>query len=40
MTHTSQDYSEKMMVSLLKIELLSSSETFDSAEFYNGMQRK
>lgn len=28
-----------MLVSLLKIEILSSSETFDSAEFYNGVQR-
>jgi hypothetical protein len=26
-----------MLVSLLKIELLSASEAFDSGEFYNGM---
>ncbi|KAH3908764.1 hypothetical protein HBH56_171760 [Parastagonospora nodorum] len=33
------DYSDKMLVSLLKIELLSSSETFDSVEFYNVLLR-
>jgi hypothetical protein len=27
-----------MLVSLLKIELLSASEVFDSGEFYNGMR--
>jgi hypothetical protein len=31
-----QDYSNKMVVPLLKIELLSAAETFDSSEFYNG----
>jgi hypothetical protein len=28
-----------MLVSLLKIELLSASEAFDSGEFYNGTHR-
>ncbi|KAL5114846.1 sporulation-specific protein 22 [Pleosporales sp. CAS-2024a] len=30
------DYADKMLVSLLKIELLSLSDVFDSGEFYNG----
>jgi hypothetical protein len=30
------DYCDKMVVSLLKIELLSSAEHIDEAEFYKG----
>jgi hypothetical protein len=35
-THVRQDYSDKMVVSLLKVELLLTAETFDISEFYNG----
>ena len=31
-----QDFGDKMIVSLLKIELLSEAETMDTSEFYNG----
>jgi hypothetical protein len=31
-----QDYADKMLVSLLKIELLSTADSFDSGEFYHG----
>ncbi|KAF1916890.1 meiosis protein SPO22/ZIP4 like-domain-containing protein [Ampelomyces quisqualis] len=33
------DYADKMVVSLLKIELLSAAETFDSSEFYQVLLR-
>ena len=31
-----QDYADKMVVSLLKVELLSAADTLDSSEFYGG----
>jgi hypothetical protein len=31
-----QDYADKMAVSLLKIELLSTAEVMDSSELYTG----
>lgn len=36
MTDTLQDFGDKMIVSLLKIELLSEAEIMDTSEFYNG----
>ena len=33
------DFGDKMMVSLLKIELLSEAQTFDTTEFYNVLLR-
>jgi hypothetical protein len=34
--HILQDFGDKMIVSLLKIELLSAAERIDTTEFYNG----
>jgi len=36
LTDVLQDFGDKMIVSLLKIELLSEAETMDTSEFYNG----
>jgi hypothetical protein len=34
--YTLQDFGDKMIVLLLKIELLSEAERIDTTEFYNG----